>query len=505
MVARHPRLELAVDLPEVLEISVLPDARSQPGQKGGAERGRLGLAWPPHRDAEQIGLELAQNVHDGRTAIDPKLTKRLVRVALHRLDHVARLVSHCFHRCAHQLRASAAARQPDDRPPRVWVPMWSPEADEGRDQEDSTTVRHGGRQRPSLGGALDDAQTVAKPLQRGAGDEDGALERVAQPAGSPPRHRGEHPRIRRHTLVARLHEHERTRAIGVLGHPDGGAGLAEQGRLLIAGDAADRCLNATERRRVAARDLTAGIAHLGKIRERHAEQRRHLGAPHAAPDIEQQGARRVGSVGHVVAPSRKARHEPAVDGSDGGIGYAVHVLHDPGELGRGEVGIEHEPGDLTHTILVPCFAQPRALGRCAPVLPHDGAGQWLERPPIPDDQGFTLVRDSDGAHVARPRAGCLNRIASGPLNRGPYLLGVVFDPAGLRIVLFDLRVALPTDVAVHADGDGRGAGRALIEAEDDSALSHARSLLPAGFPNSVQAARGVALEVDRDELVAGLT
>ena len=39
--------------------------------------------------------------------------------------------------------------------------------------------------------------------------------------------------------VGRVHEHEAAGAVGVLGHAAREAGLAEQGRLLIAGDAGD--------------------------------------------------------------------------------------------------------------------------------------------------------------------------------------------------------------------------------------------------------------------------
>jgi hypothetical protein len=45
----------------------------------------------------------------------------------------------------------------------------------------------------------------------------------------------------------------------------------------------------------------------------------------------------------------------------------------------------------------------------------------------------------------------------------------VLDPTGPRVVLRDLAVTLAADLAVETDGDRGGAGRSLVEAQDDFA------------------------------------
>jgi hypothetical protein len=148
------------------------------------------------------------------------------------------------------------------------------------------------------------------------------------------------------------------------------------------------------------------------------------------------------------------------------------MIEHPRELGGGEVGVDHQPGDLADTALMPGLSQPGAVRRCAPVLPDDGAREGLERATVPDDEGLALVGDSDRAHIARPGAGGCEGLTGCSLNRRPDLLGVVLDPTGLRIVLGDLAVPLAPDLSIESDCDGSRAGRALVEAEHDPAISH---------------------------------
>src|ERR1700674_613724 len=174
----------------------------------------------------------------------------------------------------------------------------------------------------------------------------------------------------------------------------------------------------------------------------------------------------------MVATGRKARHKPAVNSPCGGAGRVLNVSEDPRKLRCAEVGIEHEAGDLADADLMPGLTQTRAIGCGATVLPHDGAGQWFERAAVPNDEGLALVGDADGADVARVGSrigkGAFGRV----LHRVPDFLGVVLDPAWLRIVLGDLAVSASSHLAVHADGDRSGSGRALVQAEDNASLSH---------------------------------
>ena len=79
-------------------------------------------------------------------------------------------------------------------------------------------------------------EAVAQPLHGGAAHEYAAFERVL--AGSAaPGHGREQAVPRGLRLAAGVHEREAAGAVGVLGHAGAEAGLAEQRRLLVAGDA----------------------------------------------------------------------------------------------------------------------------------------------------------------------------------------------------------------------------------------------------------------------------
>src|SRR5207248_3079681 len=101
------------------------------------------------------------------------------------------------------------------------------------------------------------AETVAKPLHRGAGHERAALDRVPDAATDVPRDRREEAAVARTRLVAGIGEQEAARAVRVLRLAGGEARLAEQRRLLIAGEARDRDGRA-EVRRIALGDDAAG-------------------------------------------------------------------------------------------------------------------------------------------------------------------------------------------------------------------------------------------------------
>ena len=92
------------------------------------------------------------------------------------------------------LIADGLERRPDDMrggiagQPKIGaglgVPVRGAEADERRDQIDPA-MSGPGRERLGLAGVADQLEAVAQPLDRGAGDEDAALERIGGPAAQP--------------------------------------------------------------------------------------------------------------------------------------------------------------------------------------------------------------------------------------------------------------------------------------------------------------------------------
>ena len=106
-------------------------------------------------------------------------------------------------------------------------------------------------------------EPVAQPLHHRAADEDAAFERVLGLAADLPGDGREQPVARRDRPLAGVLQQEAAGAVGVLRQPGRHAHLAEQRRLLIAGDAGDRDVADAERRRDAAVDL-ARRADLGQ-------------------------------------------------------------------------------------------------------------------------------------------------------------------------------------------------------------------------------------------------
>ncbi len=152
----------------------------------------------------------------------------------------ARLPRHRLHDRAHEVRARRAAGQAEHGTARVRVEPRRTEPGERGHEHHAVGVVDARRERSRFRRRVDDAEAVAQPLHRGAGHEDRSLHRVGDGVAELPRDRGEQSVDRRRVRVAQVHEHERTGAVGVLGHARREARLAEQRGLLVAGDARHR-------------------------------------------------------------------------------------------------------------------------------------------------------------------------------------------------------------------------------------------------------------------------
>ena len=102
----HGRLEAPVDAPLAATISsgAAPEADREAGEVGRAERRRLGDRGPDDGHAEQVGLELHEQVVGGRAAVDAQLGERDARVALHRVEQVGDLEGDALERRARDVR-----------------------------------------------------------------------------------------------------------------------------------------------------------------------------------------------------------------------------------------------------------------------------------------------------------------------------------------------------------------------------------------------------------------
>ena len=75
-------LKAPVDLPLQRDfLLVLPEADGEPGEIGGAERGGFRDARPHHRHAEEVGLELHQQIVGARAAVHAQFLERILASA----------------------------------------------------------------------------------------------------------------------------------------------------------------------------------------------------------------------------------------------------------------------------------------------------------------------------------------------------------------------------------------------------------------------------------------
>ena len=286
-------------------------------------------------------------------------------------------------------------------------------------------------------------------------------------------------RARREQAVPRLDparagvkQHEAARSISVLRHPRRVARLAEERGLLVAGDARDRN-RGIEQPWIGRADHAARRPHLRQDRTRHAEEGEELVVPGAGVDVVEKRARSVGGIGDVQASARQLPYEPGVDRPESELApfrplaRTGHRVQEPRKLGRGEVGVEHEPGLRRDPRRVAVALEACALVGGAAVLPDDRVGERRAGAPVPEDRRLPLVRDADPGEVAGGDARVGDRLARDLELGVPDLFGVVLHPAGLRKDLPELGLRHRPHRARLVEHDGARAGGALIEGKDE--------------------------------------
>jgi len=103
----------------------LVDPGSQASQVRRTQRCGFNHLRAQHWDAQQIGLELHQQIVHASAAIDPQLCHCLLCVAVHGLQQGGALKRDTFERCARNMRHGGAARQTDHGAARIGLPIRS--------------------------------------------------------------------------------------------------------------------------------------------------------------------------------------------------------------------------------------------------------------------------------------------------------------------------------------------------------------------------------------------
>ena len=198
-------------------------------------------------------------------------------------------------------------------------------------------------------------------------------------------------------------------------------------------------------------------------------------------DVEQHGARGVAHVRGVNPAFGEVPDEPAIHGAKGqfpGLGLgacAGYAVQQPFEFGAGEVGVQHQAGAAFYAVAQATRPQFGAERLGAVVLPDYGLVDGLAGFAVPDQGGFALVGDAQGADVLCMQPGLGECCAGGGELQAPDFSGVMLHPAGLRVELRQFFLRHGHGLALAVKDDAAATGGALVQGEDVSHVSGVRS------------------------------
>ena len=265
-------------------------------------------------------MELAEHVHRARAAVDAQLGHGGATRGGDRVDHVGRLPGHRLHRGAHDVRTRGAAREAEQRAARTRVPVGRSEPGERGHEDDTAGVGDALGERSRLRCVGNDPEPVAQPLDRRAGHEDRALERVRGRGSEHPRDRGEQTRrpARDVTPPRFTSTNEPVPYVFLLvpgvKHACPNSAACWSPAMPLTGTRSPAAELGRRHPEAAARR-----AHLREARRRDVEQREQLGRPRQRVDVEEQRAARVRRFGGMHAARRasgEVPEDPRVDGAE---------------------------------------------------------------------------------------------------------------------------------------------------------------------------------------------
>src|SRR6266545_67388 len=431
-----PVLVLAPVGPEVVDL--LPEPDGQARRVGRAERRGLRHGRPDHRHAEDVGLELHQEVVVDHPAIDLQLLQGDAGVRVHGIHNLAGLPCRGLQGRPGDVALGDVSGEAHDRAAGVASPVRGEQAGEGRYEIGPAVVLHGLGEILHLGRRLDQPQVVPQPLHEGAGDGDRSLQAVHSGlAADLVPERRQKPALGLDGCRSRVQEQEVPRPVGVLGIADIERGLAEYGRLLVAEVAGYR--DPRQRALGLAVDLARGLD-LRQHGPGDAHDAQDLVVPIEGLQVHEHGPAGVGHVGDVRPALRAAGKVPDAPGVDvaeydlaplGALAHPVDVVEDPLDLRSREVGGQRQPDLRAEPILAAVLCQLIAdlVGPC--VLPHDRVVDRLARGLLPNHRGLALVRDAHRREVARLDLGLLQAAGDHILGSLPDLHRIVIT-GGLK-------------------------------------------------------------------------
>ena len=361
-----------------------------------------------------------------------------------------------------------AARDADDRAACVHIPIRSAEADECRNDIDTSRILDLLRDPLGIRSGVDEADAVTQPLDRGTSNEDGTLECVLDLAVEAPGDRRHEAVLGVLALRARIHEHEAARAVRVLCRARLEAVLTEECALLVACCTGDRNRRTEDARQALAVDA-GGRFDFRQHGLRHIEIAEEVVIPLQRVDVEEHRAGRVGIIRDMRLAAREFPDQPGIDRTEDELALLCSLLctldmvEDPADLRAGEIRIDRQARLVANLIHEPLGLE-RLGDRCGLAgLPDDGVVDRTARLLVPDHGRLALVRDADAGDVARDETGLLESFLHDSDHRAPDFLSVMLDPARFREVLRELFLRDTDNLGVAVEDDGTVGRRTCIK------------------------------------------
>ena len=156
----------------------MPETDRQTGQIGCAQSGDFADFRAFHAGAENIGLELHQEVVGDRAAVNAQGVETDPGVSLHRFQHVAGLIGNRLQGGANNMVGVHAAGQAEDRAAGIRVPVRGAEAGKRRNDVHAVGILHFGGEIFGIERVANQLHLIAQPLNRGARHKHRAFQRI---------------------------------------------------------------------------------------------------------------------------------------------------------------------------------------------------------------------------------------------------------------------------------------------------------------------------------------
>ena len=124
-------------------------------------------------------------------------------------------------------------------------------------------------------------------------------------------------------------------------------------------------------------------------------------------DIVHHRARSIGILRGVNRATRKSVEQKTVNRAKthlavfGAPAQSFDMVEQPDHLGRGKIGVDHQPRPVFNQTFQTVGAVARTQIRRAPALPHNGVVHGLARGAIPNHRRFPLVRNANACNAFR--------------------------------------------------------------------------------------------------------